>query len=56
MKQKFIEIEQLYSTVHTQVFWFKKRMLFVQETMASTDFSGLFSDLSWCHLSYEGPI
>ena len=40
----------------TQVFEFKKRMLFVQETMASTDFSGLFSNLLWCHHSYEAPI
>ena len=37
---------QIFGQSHTQVFGLKKRMLFVQETMASTDFSGLFSVLS----------
>ena len=31
---------------HTQVFGFKKRKLFVQETTASASLSSLFSDLS----------
>ena len=51
-----IVLGPFFNGIHTQDFGFKKRMLLGQETIAPMSLSGSFSDLSWCHKSYEAPI
>ena len=52
----YMEFEILHKELHIEDLELKSGILFSQEITASTNLSSIFSDLSWCHLSYEGPI